>query len=119
MAARQIEISTSTSVVEEYEWQIVDRIKETPNTFTYVFSLVTSSQRCSFTVGQFVTISALLEKPTASGKLEESVVQRTYSIASSPTRNLIELTIKCEKPMVISILLLKGLMVLLPISLSR
>jgi ferredoxin-NADP reductase len=97
MASRQIEISTPTSL-EEYEWQIVDKIKETPNTFTYVFSPVTSSQRCAFSVGQFVTISALLEKPTASGKLEESVVQRTYSIASSPTRNLIELTIKCEKP---------------------
>jgi hypothetical protein len=37
-------------------------------------------------------------RPTASGKLEESVVQRTYSIASSPTRDLIELTIKDEKP---------------------
>jgi ferredoxin-NADP reductase len=30
--------------------------------------------------------------------VEESVVQRTYSIASSPKRDLIELTIKCEKP---------------------
>jgi len=97
MAARQIEISTPTSV-GECEWQIVDRIKETPNTFTYVFSPVGSSQSCAFAVGQFVTISALLEKPTASGKREESVVQRTYSMASSPTRDLIELTIKREKP---------------------
>lgn len=97
MATRQIEISTPISA-GEYEWQIVDRIKETPNTFTYVFSPVASPQSCTFTVGQFVTISALLEKPTASGKLEESVVQRTYSIASSPTRDLIELTIKREKP---------------------
>ena len=37
-------------------------------------------------------------RPTASGKLEESMIQRTYSIASSPTRDLIELTIKDEKP---------------------
>ncbi|MGC1929926.1 MAG: hypothetical protein WA667_13195 [Candidatus Nitrosopolaris sp.] len=83
---------------EDYEWQILDRVKETPDTFTYVFSPVTTSQHFPFSIGQFVTISALLKRPTASGNLEESVVQRTYSIASSPKRDLIELTIKCEKP---------------------
>jgi ferredoxin-NADP reductase len=84
--------------VENDQWQIVDRIKETPDAFTYVFSPVTASQRFPFTVGQFVTISALLKRPTATGNLDESIVQRIYSIASSPNRDLIELTIKCEKP---------------------
>jgi ferredoxin-NADP reductase len=83
---------------EDHQWQIVNRIKETPDTFTYVFSPVSASQRCAFTVGQFVTISALLKRPTATGNVDESIVQRTYSIASSPKRQLIELTIKCEKP---------------------
>jgi ferredoxin-NADP reductase len=59
---------------------------------------VTTSQRFPFSIGQFVTVSALLKRPTASWNVEESVVQRTYSIASSPKRDLIELTIKCEKP---------------------
>ena len=59
---------------------------------------MTTSQRFPFSIGQFVTISALLKRPTASGNLEESVVQRTYSIASSPKRDLIELTVKREKP---------------------
>jgi hypothetical protein len=45
-----------------------------------------------------VTINAFLRRPTASGKFEESLVQRAYSIASSPTRDLVELTIKDEKP---------------------
>lgn len=84
---------------QDYVWQVIDRVKETPDSFTYVFSPTTSSQRFSFTVGQFVTISALLKRPTATADMmEESIVQRTYSIASSPTRDLIELTIKCEKP---------------------
>ncbi|MFZ0897259.1 MAG: hypothetical protein WAZ77_22375, partial [Candidatus Nitrosopolaris sp.] len=89
----------------DHQWQIVNRIKETPDTFTYVFSPGSASQRCPFTVGQFVTISALLKRPTVKGNLDESIVQRTYSIASplpsivsSPKRQLIELTIKCEKP---------------------
>jgi ferredoxin-NADP reductase len=83
---------------EDYEWQILDRVQETPDTFTYIFSPVTTSQRFPFSIGQFVTISALLKRPTASGNLEESVVYRTYSIASSPKRSHIELTIKSEKP---------------------
>jgi hypothetical protein len=83
---------------ENQQWQIVERIKETPDAFTYVFSPLTASQHRPFTVGQFVTISALLKRPTATGNLDESIVQRTYSIASSPMRDLIELTIKCEKP---------------------
>ncbi|MDN5846649.1 MAG: hypothetical protein L0H53_10300 [Candidatus Nitrosocosmicus sp.] len=85
-------------VSEGYEWQIVDRIKETPDTYTYTFAPVTASQKFEFTIGQFVTISTLLKRPTVTGGLEESMVQRTYSIASSPTRDLIELTIKGEKP---------------------
>src|SRR6266516_2344930 len=83
---------------ENHQLQIVERIKETLDAFTYVFSPVTASQRFPFTVGQFVTISALLKRPTATGNLDERIVQRTYSIASSPKRDLIELTIKCEKP---------------------
>ena len=84
---------------QDYVWQVIDRIKETPDSFTYMFSPATASQRFSFTVGQFVTISALLKRPTPiAGIMEEGTVQRTYSIASSPNRDLIELTIKCEKP---------------------
>jgi hypothetical protein len=83
---------------EEYKWQIVDRVKETPDTYTYTFTPVSTSQRFEFTIGEFITMSVLLMRPTASGKMEESMVQRTYSIASSPTRDLIELTIKDEKP---------------------
>jgi hypothetical protein len=40
----------------------------------------------------------MLNRPIASGGFEESMVNRAYSIASSPTRDLIELTIKEEKP---------------------
>jgi ferredoxin-NADP reductase len=83
---------------EEYKWQIVDRVKETPDTYTYKFTPVSTSQGFEFTIGEFITMSVLLMRPTVSGKLEESMVQRTYSIASSPTRDLIELTIKDEKP---------------------
>jgi hypothetical protein len=43
-------------------------------------------------------LSAILKRPTASGGVEESTVNRAYSIASSPTRDFIELTIKEEKP---------------------
>ncbi len=79
------------------EWQIVDRVTETPDTYTYLFSPTTGS-KFEFVVGQFVTIGAYLKRPTASGSLEESFVDRAYSVASSPTRDLVELTIKCEKP---------------------
>jgi ferredoxin-NADP reductase len=88
----------SKTTTEEYKWQIVDRVKETPDTYTYTFTPVSKSQRFEFAVGEFVTINVLLMRPTASDKLEQSMVQRTYSIASSPTRDLIELTIKDEKP---------------------
>ncbi len=40
----------------------------------------------------------MLKRPTATGSLEEDIVQRAYSITSSPNRDHIELTIKCEKP---------------------
>jgi hypothetical protein len=77
---------------------VINKVKETPEAFTYVFSPATTAQKFTFTVGQFVTISALLKRPTATGNLEEAIVQRAYSIASSPNRDHIELTIKCEKP---------------------
>ena len=74
---------------QNYVWQVVDRVKETSDSFTYVFSPATSSQRFGFTVGQFVTISVLLKRPIPnSGNFDEGIVQRTYSIASSPTRGL-------------------------------
>jgi ferredoxin-NADP reductase len=59
---------------------------------------MTNSQRFRFNIGQSVTISVFLRRPTASGSYEESLVQRAYSIASSPNRPLLELTIKNEKP---------------------
>jgi hypothetical protein len=80
------------------EWQLKDRIKETPDSYTYVFSPFSASDRITFNVGEFVTIRALLKRPTSSGGVEEAEVERAYSIASSPTRNTIELTIKDEKP---------------------
>jgi hypothetical protein len=49
-------------------------------------------------MGQFVTLSAFLIRPTESGGSEENQVNRAYSIASSPSRDFIELTIKEEKP---------------------
>ena len=74
---------------------LIDRVKETPDSFTYMFSPATGSQRLSFTVGQFVTITALLKRPTPTASImEESTVQRT---SSSPNRDLIELTIKCAR----------------------
>jgi NAD(P)H-flavin reductase len=83
---------------EEYEWQVTEKIKETHDTYTYILTPISASQRFSFGIGQFVTLSAMLKRPTASGGFEESMVNRAYSIASSPTRDLIELTIKEEKP---------------------
>lgn len=88
----------SKSPQEEYEWQVIEKVSETPDTFTYSFNPTTVSARFSFNVGQSVTISAFLRRPTMSGSLEEILVQRTYSIASSPTRDRIDLTIKDEKP---------------------
>ena len=85
-------------VHEEFEWQIINKFSETPDTYTYSFIPTSKSQQIKFNVGQSVTITALLKRPTASGKLEENLVERTYSIASSPTRDRIDLTIKDEKP---------------------
>jgi NAD(P)H-flavin reductase len=81
-----------------YEWQITEKVKETHDTYTYTLLPVSSSQRFKFDIGQFVTIGALLNRPNATGDFEESLVNRAYSIASSPTREFIELTIKEEKP---------------------
>jgi NAD(P)H-flavin reductase len=82
----------------EYEWQISEKIRETHDTFTYTLSPISPSQRFNFGIGQFVTLSAMLKRPIASGGFEETMVNRAYSIASSPTREYIELTIKEEKP---------------------
>ncbi len=91
------ELSQSKSQ-EDYEWQITEKRKETHDTFTYTLLPVAGSERFDFSIGQFVTVSALLKRPTASGDFEENMINRAYSIASSPTRDYIELTIKEEKP---------------------
>lgn len=83
---------------EEHEWQITEKVKETHDTYTYTLRPFSASQRFNFSIGQFVTLSAILKRPTASGGVEETTVNRAYSIASSPTRDFIELTIKEEKP---------------------
>ena len=83
---------------QEYEWQISNKVKETHDTYTYTLLPVSESQRFDFEIGQFVTLSAFLIRPTASGGTEENLVNRAYSIASSPLRDFIELTIKEEKP---------------------
>lgn len=88
----------SKSQTSIFEWQIKDRRKETPDSYTYVFSPFSASDRFTFNIGDFVTIRALLKRPTSSGGIEETEVERAYSLASSPTRNDIELTIKDEKP---------------------
>lgn len=82
----------------EYEWQVTEKVRETHDTYTYSLKPSSSSQRFNFGIGQFVTLSAMLKRPIASGAFEESVVNRAYSIASSPTRDYLELTIKEEKP---------------------
>jgi ferredoxin-NADP reductase len=82
----------------EYEWQITDKVRETHDTYTYCLKPNSVSQRFNFGLGQFVTLSTMLKRPIASGGFEESVVSRAYSIASSPTRDYIDLTIKEEKP---------------------
>src|SRR4051794_8985068 len=109
----------SKSAQEEYEWQIIDRVAETSDTYTYSFHPTAASQRFSFNIGQSVTINAFLKRPTTSGSLEVSLVQRAYSIASSPTRDRIDLTIKDEKPMAILIQLPGRPMGLQLISLSN
>lgn len=83
---------------QEYEWQISSKVKETHDTYTYTLLPVSESQRFDFEIGHFVTLSAFLIRPTASGGTEENLVNRAYSIASSPSRDFIELTIKEEKP---------------------
>ena len=82
----------------EYEWQVTEKIRETHDTYTYTLTPISASQRFNFGIGQFVTLSAMLKRPLATGGFEESMVNRAYSIASSPTRDLVELTIKEEKP---------------------
>ncbi|MGI0088427.1 MAG: hypothetical protein ACREBI_10810 [Nitrosotalea sp.] len=80
---------------ESVEWQITSKVQETANTYTYTFS---TGKKSEISIGQFVTIGTHLKRPTASGGTEESFVERAYSIASSPSRDNVELTVKCEKP---------------------
>jgi hypothetical protein len=88
----------SKSLNQEFEWQIINKFSETSDTYTYLFVPTSRYHEIKFNIGQSVTISAFLKRPSASGKLEESIVESTYSIASSPTRDKIDLTIKDEKP---------------------
>jgi NAD(P)H-flavin reductase len=80
---------------EYFEWQIINKVQETVSTYTYTFS---TGKKPEIAIGQFVTIGAYLKRPMASGGMEESFVERAYSIASSPHRDNVELTIKSEKP---------------------
>jgi NAD(P)H-flavin reductase len=80
---------------ESVEWQIASKVQETPTTYTYTFS---TGKRSELAIGQFVTVGTYLKRPTVSGGVEESFVERAYSIASSPHRDSVELTIKSEKP---------------------
>lgn len=80
---------------ELVEWQIISKVQETANTYTYTFS---TGKKSDIGIGQFVTIGAYLKRPTVSGGVEESFVERAYSIASSPYRDNVDLTVKCEKP---------------------
>jgi hypothetical protein len=80
---------------ESVEWQIISKVQETPTTYTYTFS---TGKRSEIAIGQFVTVGTYLKRPTVSGGIEESFVERAYSIASSPYRDNVELTVKSEKP---------------------
>ncbi|MFL6471962.1 MAG: FAD-binding oxidoreductase [Nitrososphaeraceae archaeon] len=80
-----------------YEYQVIGKTEETPDTNTYSLSPVSASHRFSFNIGHYVTLSVTLKRPTSSGKEEETIVERAYSIVSSPTRDILELTIKDEK----------------------
>ncbi|MGB9003797.1 MAG: hypothetical protein WCC52_08335 [Nitrosotalea sp.] len=80
---------------ESVEWQIINKVQETANTYTYTFS---TGKKYELGIGQFVTVGTHLKRPTISGGVEESFVERAYSIASSPDREKVELTVKCEKP---------------------
>ena len=81
-----------------YEYQVIGKTEETSDTNTYSLSPVSALHRISFNIGQYVTLSVPLKRPTSSGKEDETIVERAYSIASSPKRDILELTIKDEKP---------------------
>jgi ferredoxin-NADP reductase len=80
------------------EWQTVSKTRETDSAFTYKFEPVSSSQKFDTSVGQFVMLGTELRRPSKSGGQVCEFVQRAYSIASSPLRENIEITIKDEKP---------------------
>ena len=46
---------------EEHEWQITEKVKETHDTYTYTLRPFSASQRFNFSIGQFVTLSAILK----------------------------------------------------------
>jgi ferredoxin-NADP reductase len=80
------------------EWQTVSKTKETRSAFTYKFEPVSNSQKFDTSIGQFVMLGSDLKRPSKSGQQVRDFVQRAYSIASSPLRENIEITIKDEKP---------------------
>ncbi|MDE1862326.1 MAG: hypothetical protein KGI33_05370 [Thaumarchaeota archaeon] len=77
------------------EWEVVDKIPETPSSNTFVFS---PCEKAEFSVGQFVTVGTTITRPSQDGGTEEDWAERAYSIASSPARDLVEICIKTEKP---------------------
>ncbi|MFB5599176.1 MAG: ferredoxin--NADP reductase [Nitrososphaeraceae archaeon] len=91
-------MTDSTHDNDIYEWQIVNKKIETHDTNTYTFVPTSNSHKFSFNLGQFVTLIVNLKRPSQAGNLEDGIVERAYSIASSPTRDHVELTIKKEKP---------------------
>lgn len=80
------------------EWQTVSKTRETNSAFTYKFEPVSNTQKFDTSVGQFVMLGSELTRPSKSGEQVREFVQRAYSIASSPLRENIEITIKDEKP---------------------
>jgi len=54
------------------EWQVTNRVQETPHTYTYAFSM---DKKAEFAAGQFVTVGAVLKRPTESVGIEECFVE--------------------------------------------
>jgi NAD(P)H-flavin reductase len=74
-----------SEVLDAYEWKITNRVKETHNVYTYILAPNSKSQKFLFELGQFVMVGVFLRRPTASGKMEESFVQRAYSHSFIPS----------------------------------
>ena len=67
--------STDDSV---YEYQVINKTEETLDTKTYSLSPISSSHRLNFNIGQYVNLSVPLKRPTFTGKIEETIVERAY-----------------------------------------